>query len=147
MLDYIKTFPDIDDPMIFGMHSNANISFQQQEGNNMIKTILNIQMQPVVSKKLARDFDLTNSESSILVSSSDDQVIDMARELYKNRPLGISNEDSAKGIFKKNAKGLLHCYSIVLLQEIDRYNKLIKVIDESLELLIKAVQGLVIMSP
>ena len=46
-----------------------------------------------------------------------------------------------------NNKGLLHCLSIVLLQEQERYNKLIKVIDNSLDSLIKAIQGLVLMSP
>ena len=63
----------------------------------------------------------------------------MARELFKNRPILISQDDHAKEIFKINNKGLLHCYSIVLLQEVDRYNRLIKVIDDSLEQLIKAV--------
>ena len=46
-----------------------------------------------------------------------------------------------------NNKGLLHCLSIVLLQEQERYNKLVKVIDNSLDSLIKAIQGLVLMSP
>ncbi len=71
----------------------------------------------------------------------------MSRELYKERPLVISRDEPSKEIFKINNLGLLHCFSIVLLQEVDRYNKLIRVIDSSLELLIKAVQGLVIMSP
>jgi len=43
--------PKIDEPEIFGMHKNASISYQQQEGNAIVKTILNIQMQPVVSKR------------------------------------------------------------------------------------------------
>ena len=42
VLEYIESLPNVDDPMIFGMHSNANISYLQQEGNNMIRTILNV---------------------------------------------------------------------------------------------------------
>jgi len=57
-------------------------------------------------------------------------------------------KEHAKEIFKvSNAKGLLHCFSIVFLQEKERYNRLIRVIDGTLELLIKAIQGLVLMSP
>lgn len=33
------------------MHKNASISYQQHEGNAIVKTILNIQMQEVVSKR------------------------------------------------------------------------------------------------
>jgi dynein heavy chain len=54
---YVGSLPDTDIPEIFGMHQNANISYQQTESNNLIKTILNIKMQPVVSgkKKSKRD--------------------------------------------------------------------------------------------
>ena len=48
---YVASLPDTDAPEIFGMHQNANISYQQTESNNLIKTILNIKMQPVVSGK------------------------------------------------------------------------------------------------
>lgn len=67
--------------------------------------------------------------------------------MFENRPLPITKEGHSKDIFKINQMGLLHCYSIVLLQEQERYNRLIGVISESLETLIKAVQGLVLMSP
>ena len=52
-------------------------------------------------------------------------VLDIANELYNNRPLIISSEEKSKDIMKLNNKGLLSCYSIVLLQEQERYNKLI----------------------
>ena len=77
--------------------------------------------------------------------------MEIAQKLYETRPEPFSTEkrDYAKEIFKvaKKGDGLLHCYSIVFLQERDRYNKLISVIDKTLDLLIKAIQGLVLMSP
>mgnify|MGYP006127364015 CR=1 FL=1 len=51
VIEYIESLPSFDAPEIFGMHSNASISFLQEEGNNLIRTILNVQMQPVVSKR------------------------------------------------------------------------------------------------
>ena len=68
--------------------------------------------------------------------------MEIAQKLYETRPEPFSTEkrDYAKEIFKvaKKGDGLLHCYSIVFLQERDRYNKLISVIDKTLDLLIKA---------
>lgn len=39
---YIESLPNSDMPEIFGMHNNASISYQQNESNNVIKTILNV---------------------------------------------------------------------------------------------------------
>lgn len=41
--DYIENFPLNADPEVFGMHGNANITYESQESNNMIETILSIQ--------------------------------------------------------------------------------------------------------
>lgn len=62
-------------------------------------------------------------------------------------PLLIDKEEHAKDIFKPNNKGLLHCLSTVLIQEIERYNRLLTKMNSSLALLSRAIKGLVIMSP
>lgn len=84
---------------------------------------------------------------AVAAASDDSTVMSIAQELFETRPQVLGAEGHAKEIFKLNSKGLLHCYSIVLLQEQERYNKLIRVISDSLEMLIKAIQGLVLMSP
>ena len=84
---------------------------------------------------------------AVAAASDDSTVMSIAQELFETRPLVLGAEGHAKEIFKVNSKGLLHCYSIVLLQEQERYNRLIRVISDSLEMLIKAIQGLVLMSP
>ena len=40
---YIETLPLTDDPEVFGMHENANIIYQSQESEKILKTILSIQ--------------------------------------------------------------------------------------------------------
>jgi len=40
--DYIDSFPLNADPEVFGMHGNANISYESQESNKIIDTILSI---------------------------------------------------------------------------------------------------------
>lgn len=40
--DYIDSLPLVDNPSIFGLHQNANISYQKQESQNIVDTILEI---------------------------------------------------------------------------------------------------------
>lgn len=42
-LEYIKDFPLNDDPSLFGMHSNTNISYAQAEAYACLATLLNLQ--------------------------------------------------------------------------------------------------------
>ncbi len=78
-------------------------------------------------------------EESARVDSSDKVAVETAQELYQSRPLPLSLEECSKEIFKLNQQRLLHCFSTVLLQEQERYNRLIKVIETSLDGLIKAI--------
>ena len=41
--DYIDNMPLNADPEVFGMHGNANISYESQESNKIVETILSIQ--------------------------------------------------------------------------------------------------------
>lgn len=41
--DYITTLPLQDDPAVFGMHENANITYQSQESNKILDVVLSIQ--------------------------------------------------------------------------------------------------------
>lgn len=40
---YIDTLPLIDNPEVFGLHENANITYQNQESEKIVSTILSIQ--------------------------------------------------------------------------------------------------------
>ena len=40
---YIESLPSIDNPNVFGMHDNANITFQTQETTALINVVLNLQ--------------------------------------------------------------------------------------------------------
>ena len=42
-LQYIQGLPNFDDPEVFGMHENANITYQNQESTKIMDTILSIQ--------------------------------------------------------------------------------------------------------
>jgi dynein heavy chain, axonemal len=42
-LEYINRLPNFEDPEVFGMHENANITYQNQESTKIMETILSIQ--------------------------------------------------------------------------------------------------------
>jgi dynein heavy chain, axonemal len=157
---YIAGLPDEDSPEIFGMHPNANIACQQSETAHMVRTILGVHIAPVVSKTSAKRSapEDVSSHSGSLVKGSKaevqeapaDPVLEVARKLFEGRPEAFSDDprDHNKEIFRaSNSEGLLHCFSIVFLQEKERYNRLIRKVAASLEQLIRAIQGLVLMSP
>lgn len=41
-IKYVDNLPMTDDPQVFGMHENANITFQSRESDSIIETILSI---------------------------------------------------------------------------------------------------------
>ncbi len=42
-MEYIQKLPNFEDPEVFGMHENANITYQNQESTKIMETILSIQ--------------------------------------------------------------------------------------------------------
>jgi len=130
-IDFVKGFPLNDDPELFGMHDNANISFQLQETHRIIGTVL--ELQPRVS---------TGGNEK----SSEEIVDELAEKIIDELPPTISMGDHAEGMFVPEPNGAYTCLDTVLLQEVDRYNRLLATIRRSLGDLRKAIKGLVVMS-
>jgi dynein heavy chain len=101
--DYIATLPLIDQPEVFGLHENANITFQAQESEKIVQTILSIQPR------------MTNGSGG---KSQDDIVMELAIELEGQLPPLLDKANAKKDLFKANEKGLMESLSTVLLQEV-----------------------------
>ena len=113
---YIEGLPLIDSPEIFGMHENANIAFQTQETHNLIFTILDVQPR-VSSGKGAK----SNDE---IVSELADSILE---KLIDKLDIELANQE----MFEADEHGRLNSLTTVLTQEVDRFNKLLKVIKVS----------------
>ncbi len=72
--------------------------------------------------------------------------MELAIELEGQLPPLLDRANAKKDLFKTNEKGLMESLSTVLLQEIQRFNRLLLVMRSSLEELQKAIKGLVVMS-
>lgn len=123
--DYIQILPNIDHPEVFGQHTNADIITQITENAAMFKTMSSIRKQ-------------TTSTSDM---SPEDRVKLLAKDILNKMPEVIDYEHTLK-VIGSNKKPL----DVVLLQEIERYNKLLKAARKGLVELQKGINGFVVMT-
>ena len=82
---YIDTFPLNENPEIFGLHENADITFQAQESDKVVNTILSIQ--PRLS-------------SGTGGKTPDEIVMEIAIDLKKQLPTKLDRANGKKDLFK-----------------------------------------------
>jgi len=128
---YIENLPLNDEPEIFGMHENANLAFQIQETQALVRNILEVQ--PRMS-------------SGGTGKTSDEIVFDLSQNILERLPDILDMEKCAKELLETDSKGRVNSLTTVLSQEVDRFNNLLRVIKNSLRQLQKAIKGLVVMS-
>lgn len=127
----VDAWPLNEAPEVFGMHPNANITFQLQETRKVMETVVSIQ---------PRD---TGGEGG---ESPDEVVAKLAAELEASLQPLLSSETPCEGIFDRTPAGQLQSLSVVLSQEATRFDKLTDVLRRTLVELQKAIKGLVVMS-
>ncbi|OAJ44270.1 hypothetical protein BDEG_27524 [Batrachochytrium dendrobatidis JEL423] len=150
---YIDGLPFTEEPSIFGMHENANISYQVQETRRLIKSVLDVQpcLMNAGSGKSTEDM-VTEIATTILDEWPQVLHIEVPNNLSATTKFSGAGEGSDSSIseklFKRDESGrMIDSLSTVLLQEAARFNKLNSLIRASLESLIKAVKGFIVMSP
>ncbi|VEN36858.1 unnamed protein product [Callosobruchus maculatus] len=125
-IEYIKTFPINDDPDVFGLHQNADISFAQAQTYLCLATLLKLQPKQVGGAA---------SSQEEVTSAAARTILETLPKLFElqliSRKYPVLYEESL---------------NTVIIQEAIRYNKLLVVIKASLNDLLKALKGLVVMS-
>ncbi|XP_043932324.1 dynein axonemal heavy chain 1 [Protopterus annectens] len=125
-LQYIKSLPINDIPEIFGLHDNANITFAQNETFALLNAIIQLQPKASTSGGKAREEIVEELAGSILAKVPSPINVQEVMQKYP-----VMYEESM---------------NTVLVQEVIRYNRLLKVISQTLNDLLKALKGLVVMS-
>ena len=128
--DYIAQLPDEEVPEVFGLHENANIAYQKQESDVMVEKILSIQPR------------VTSGGDGL---SPEQIVLERARHLAAMIPENLDRANGQKEQFKMT-NNLLPSITTVLVQEMDKFNRLLKVMRQTLEDLEKAIHGIMLMS-
>jgi dynein heavy chain, axonemal len=125
-MDYIDTLPQYAEPEAFGMHDNANITCAITEADSSFAIILTLQPRVASGGAVSRE----------------DLIIEMAR----------STKESLPNPYDVEAVGMLYptdyheSMNTVLVQEAQRYNRLLRVMHSSLREVQKALKGLVVLS-
>eukprot|EP00882_Tetradesmus_deserticola_P028795 GHRQ01032088.1.p2 GENE.GHRQ01032088.1~~GHRQ01032088.1.p2 ORF type:complete len:186 (+),score=79.69 GHRQ01032088.1:1707-2264(+) len=115
------------------MHANANIAFQLQETRRLLDAVLSIQPR-------------TSGGSGSTASSSDTVVATLCAETLSALPPDLDVSEAAAALFERMPDGKLNSLSVVLGQEVERFQRLAAVLRQSLVTLQAAIRGQVVMS-
>uniref|UniRef100_A0A7S3ZAX1 AAA+ ATPase domain-containing protein n=1 Tax=Lotharella globosa TaxID=91324 RepID=A0A7S3ZAX1_9EUKA len=125
-LNHIKTLPLLPKPEAFGMHANAEITSAQAATTTLFRTIL----------------ELLPRQAAGGGKSREELIYEQAESILKKVPKQFDME----ALQKKFPLRLDESMNTVLAQETMRYNRLLGVMTENLENLMKALKGYVVMS-
>ncbi|XP_027976203.1 dynein heavy chain 8, axonemal [Eumetopias jubatus] len=126
--EYIQSLPSLDNPEVFGLHPNADITYQSNTASAVLETITNIQPKESGGG-------VGETREAIVYRLSEDM-------LSKLPPDYIPHEVKARLV----KMGHLNSMNIFLRQEIDRMQKVISILRSSLSDLKLAIEGTIIMS-
>lgn len=130
-MNYINGLPHDESPEVFGLHPNANISYETQLVNNFIDTIL--LMQPRVSGGKA--------------ALTPEQIVEKKTTHYLEILPDLLDWDKAHPNTKAELKpGVMVSLGVFVKQEMERFNKLLKEVKMNLVKILKAIEGTEVMS-
>ncbi|KAG9395747.1 Dynein heavy chain and region D6 of dynein motor [Carpediemonas membranifera] len=131
---YIENLPLSEPPAVFGMHDNADIAFQQRETNLALDSVVSA---------IGR-----GGGSSGSATSADETTMELIKSIIETLPDLLNPDDAGPTTFVPGPGdgSLMHSLSTVLSQEIIRFNKVLTVVRATSEELVKAIQGLIVMS-
>ncbi|XP_067233367.1 dynein axonemal heavy chain 5-like [Chanodichthys erythropterus] len=125
---HIDTLPLVDTPEVFGLHPNADITFQTNMANETLSTILNIQPK-----------DSSSGEGE----TREESVQKMANEMLEKLPADYVPHEVRSSLQKM---GAFQPMTIFLRQELDRMQRVIGRVRSTLTDLKLAIDGTIIMS-
>ncbi|NXF16037.1 DYH8 protein, partial [Rhodinocichla rosea] len=122
--EYIQLLPAMDTPEVFGLHPNADITYQRNTSADVLDTITNIQ--PKESGGGSGE-----TRESVVYRLAEDMLEKLPPDYVKARLVKM---------------GALNSMNIFLRQEIDRMQRVITVVRTSLNDLKLAIDGTIVMS-
>ncbi|RNF23496.1 Dynein heavy chain family protein [Trypanosoma conorhini] len=134
-MEHIQQMSLVDEPEVFGMHTNANLRYQLQVSQYLMSTVVSIQ--PRLGSGGGAEGGAVTPE---------EEVKRKCEEFESTLPEVISREEAGPKSFTTLESGLPNSMSTVLAHEMVKYNKLIVAMRKSIHDLQKALQGLTVLS-
>jgi dynein heavy chain len=129
--EYIKKLPLEDDPQVFGLHPNADITFQQKTVREFRETLIVIH---------------PRASGGTTGKSPDEVANSIASDIESRLPMRMDTKRAHPSTFAITDSGAMNSLGVFLAQEIARFNGLLEVMQKTLSLLQKAIRGDVVMS-
>ena len=126
-VEHIRKLPLVPKPEIFGLHENADITCDQNETYSMFETVLSLQPR-------------VNSGGGL---SREDVIEAAAKDIFERTPEPFDIDE----VSHRYPTDYNQSMNTVLTQECIRYNALLVVMRKTLQEGLKALKGLVVMSP
>eukprot|EP00392_Amoebophrya_sp_AT5.2_P010587 g10652.t1 len=134
--DYAEKLPLTEQPEVFGMHENANISYLQMEAEKTLNVILEIQPREAGGGG-------AKSPEEIVLEIVQDQKTRVPEKLTEE---GSHASSFANLINKEGVEGMTNPMGTGLRQEMIRFNGLINQVGRTLGEVEKAIKGFVVMT-
>ncbi|CAE7357297.1 DNAH6 [Symbiodinium natans] len=129
---FVASFPLAEQPEVFGMHDNANISFMSQESEKVLNTVLSIQPREAGGGG---------------GKSSEEIVLEISADQESRLPERLHTENAHADSFAMSEEtGLMTSLGTCLSQEMSRFNRLLQQLGTTLKQLQKAVKGIIVMT-
>ena len=127
--DFICNIPAQDFPEVFGLHCNADISYQINTAKGILDQILKVQPKENTGAKAGE--------------SREAVVSKIAEDMLKKLPRDYAPNEVKEAIIKL---GGLQPMNIFLRQEIDRIQKILTMVRTTMKSLLMAIEGTVVMN-
>eukprot|EP00435_Cladocopium_sp_Y103_P017660 s1686_g4.t1 len=129
---FVASFPLAEQPEVFGMHDNANISFMSQEAEKVLSVVLSIQ---------PREAGGSGGKSS------EEMVLELSADQESRLPDKLITDNAHADSFAMSEEtGLMTSLGTCLSQEMSRFNRLLSQMTMTLKQLQKAVKGIIVMT-
>jgi len=128
--EHIQSFPDVDAPELSGLHANADITFRSKEVFSLLSTILDT---------------MPKTSGGGTGRTKEDIVSESCAELLKNVPDSYRDDDSLDNVKRLGGMGIP--LNIFLYQESQRLQFVIDKINWTLNTVIQAIRGEVVVTP
>lgn len=130
---YVSKLPDIEDPEVFGMHDNANTTFQLKESLSMLGAVISIEPRATGGAAGATPDEVVQALTNVMQD-------DLPEEM------DVETEAGAKTFILNEETGLYDPLATFLQQEIVKFNLLLQRMKSTMLELVRAIKGFVVMS-
>ena len=137
-LDYIEGLPSVDNPELFGLNANADITFRLKDTSEMIATIM----------------ETRPKDSGVSSGKSREEIIQgRARDLIVQVGFDFTEHEAKEFIKKLNGpkslqeRGMTVPLNIFLFQEIQRMKRVVSLVKKTFSDIVESIDGQIIMTP